>query len=547
MRQIFISIIFLNVLSAQSSTWDIIQDTIWTPKCVVCHDHGLYFAEQSGLILAEDVAYEEIINVMPNNSAAAEDGLLLVGTEGITSVYSSFLWEKINANDYEHFYQEHPEYGNLMPLGMAFLTNGELEFIRQWIIAGAPETGEVVDANLLDDTTVFELPEFVPLPLPENGVQFHLGPFEVPPQFERELFYYTEVDTQGILFVNRIETALAPGSHHFIVYTYDDDLPFQLPELNIIRDLRYPDGSYNQYVLYYMAYQKFITGTQTRFFDYSLPEGVALRIDPSFGFDLNVHYPNYSNETIIGEVYNNYHFVDSTEVDHIGKILQLDKFDIVLPPGEEPTLNKIFWMDEAIGETISIFQLWSHAHKHNINFKVFRVSQTDPDYQELVYLALDWDHPPIIEYDPPMVFHEGDGLELEATFYNDTDEEINFGLLSTDEMMILFGLYYEGEELATDDNVEPLPTEFGIMKIYPNPFNPSTTIRFDTPVVETRFITSLQIFDITGHLVETLIDGTAEPGTHEIQWNASRQSSGIYFVRLQSREFVETQKIVLVK
>jgi len=262
---------------------------------------------------------------------------------------------------------------------------------------------------------------------------------------------------------------------------------------------------------------------------------------------LNVHYPNYSNETIIGEVYNNYHFVDSTEVDHIGKILQLDKFDIVLPPGEETTLNKIFWMDEAIGETISIFQLWSHAHKHNINFKVFRVSQTDPDYQELVYLALDWDHPPIIEYDPPMVFHEGDGLELEATFYNDTDEEINFGLLSTDEMMILFGLYYEGEELATDDNVEPLPTEFGIMKIYPNPFNPSTTIRFDTPVVETRFITSLQIFDITGHLVETLIDGTAEPGTHEIQWNASRQSSGIYFVRLQSREFVETQKIVLVK
>ena len=114
-------------------------------------------------------------------------------------------------------------------------------------------------------------------------------------------------------------------------------------------------------------------------------------------------------------------------------------------------------------------------------------------------------------------------------------------------MMILFGLYYEGEELATDDNVEPLPTEFGIMKIYPNPFNPSTTIRFDTPIVETRFITSLQIFDITGHLVETLMDGTVEPGIHEIQWYASRESSGIYFVRLQSREFVETQKIVLVK
>ena len=49
--------------------------------------------------------------------------------------------------------------------------------------------------------------------------------------------------------------------------------------------------------------------TQTRFLDYSLPEGVALRIDPAFGFDLNSHYTNYSNDTLQGEIYNNYHFV----------------------------------------------------------------------------------------------------------------------------------------------------------------------------------------------------------------------------------------------
>ena len=160
MRYLFILIIFLNFLSGQSSTWDIIQDTVWTPKCVMCHDHGLYFAEQSGLILTEDVAYEELINIIPTNIFAAEDGLELVGTDGITSIYSSFLWEKINANDYEHFYEDHPEYGSLMPLGTEFLTNGELEYIRQWIIAGAPETGVVADESLLEDTTIFEIPEF---------------------------------------------------------------------------------------------------------------------------------------------------------------------------------------------------------------------------------------------------------------------------------------------------------------------------------------------------------------------------------------------------
>ena len=158
MNSIISLFIFLSVLRAQSSTWDIIQDSIWTPKCVMCHDHGLYFAEQSGLILAEDVAYEELINVTPTNTYAAEDDLELVGTEGIASVYSSFLWEKINSNDYEHFYEDHPEYGSLMPLGMDFLTNGELEFIRQWIIAGAPDTGIVANENLLEDTTIFELP-----------------------------------------------------------------------------------------------------------------------------------------------------------------------------------------------------------------------------------------------------------------------------------------------------------------------------------------------------------------------------------------------------
>jgi hypothetical protein len=292
-----------------------------------------------------------------------------------------------------------------------------------------------------------------------------------------------------------------------------------------------------------MAYNVFITGTQTRFFDYSLPEGLALRIDPAFGFDLNSHYTNYSNDTIQGEIYNNYHFVDSTEVDHIAEILQLNGTNLILPPGEETTLNDLFWYSS----TISIFQLWSHAHKHNTEFRVYLVNQIDPDYRELIYLSLDWEHPPIIEYDPPLVLHDGDGIELEATYVNNTDEEIHFGLLSTDEMMILFGLYYEGEELATDDTDEPIPAEFAIMKIYPNPFNPSTTIRFNIGVETRHAVSLLQIFDITGRVVETLLNEKLITGEHEVVWNASGFSSGIYFVRLQSGTVVQTQKIVLVK
>jgi hypothetical protein len=57
----------------------------------------------------------------------------------------------------------------------------------------------------------------------------------------------------------------------------------------------------------------------------------------------------------------------------------------------------------------------------------------------------------------------------------------------------------------------------------------------------------LQIFDITGRLVETLVNDEMVPGEHEIVWNANNHPSGVYFVRLESGEFVENQKVVLLK
>ncbi|MCH7762154.1 MAG: leucine-rich repeat domain-containing protein [Candidatus Marinimicrobia bacterium] len=88
-----------------------------------------------------------------------------------------------------------------------------------------------------------------------------------------------------------------------------------------------------------------------------------------------------------------------------------------------------------------------------------------------------------------------------------------------------------------------LPEKFSLIT-YPNPFNPATTIRFS---VETVHVTSLQIYDITGRLVETLIHKPLALGEHEIVWNAGHLPSGVYFVRLQSGEFVESQKVILLK
>ena len=90
----------------------------------------------------------------------------------------------------------------------------------------------------------------------------------------------------------------------------------------------------------------------------------------------------------------------------------------------------------------------------------------------------------------------------------------------------------------------PLPSNFKLHQPYPNPFNPTTTIRFS---VAPNSKTSLQLFDITGRLVETLVSGKLVSGEHEIVWNAGNNPSGVYFVRLESGEFVKNQKVVLLK
>jgi len=85
---------------------------------------------------------------------------------------------------------------------------------------------------------------------------------------------------------------------------------------------------------------------------------------------------------------------------------------------------------------------------------------------------------------------------------------------------------------------------FVIISTYPNPFNPMTTIKFS---VDGMQYISIQIIDITGRIVDILANEMKEPGMYEIQWDASNQPSGIYYVRLQSEQSSDTHKILYLK
>jgi len=91
---------------------------------------------------------------------------------------------------------------------------------------------------------------------------------------------------------------------------------------------------------------------------------------------------------------------------------------------------------------------------------------------------------------------------------------------------------------------EGVPECFTLFPNYPNPFNPATTIRYSLPEAN-RVI--LNIYDITGRMVEQIINQHTPAGYHTISWDATGYSSGIYIARMQARDVVKTQKMVLMK
>jgi hypothetical protein len=525
----------------QTSTWQKIQQDILNRNCISCHSAGTTFATQSGLVLTQDVAYDNLVGVPPKNNAAAADGLLRVSpSSGFAGLQQSFIWEKIDASNQNHFYNDHPNYGQLMPLGLPYLTNGELAFITAWITAGAPANGMVADENLLNDTSRYSPPEFKVLQPPAKGLQFHLGPFDVWPAqvHDREFLYFEPYVTTEDLYITRYEISFRPGSHHFILFNYPTGKSTPTPR--IYRDLRTQQGFYNYEVALQLG-QLFpfyaLVGTQTPYANYHFPPGVALRLPAGSGFDLNSHSVNRTGQTRIGEVYVNLFTANRSEIEHVVEADNFGNFDIQLPPNQVTTLSKTF----SFTETRHIILMYTHAHEHMTEFSVTRVG--GPRDGELLYWTNDWAHPPTLEFDPPLTMNAGEQVKLTATYKNNTTNWIFFGPLSSDEMMFLFYAYYTGQ-ITSVDETETQPAAFALEQNYPNPFNPSTSIQYS--VGSDQFV-SLKVFDILGKEVATLVNERKPAGSYRVSFDASKTPSGLYFYRLNAASFSETKKMLLVR
>lgn len=416
---------------AIAGTFDRIQAQILAPTCTAgCHTAGTAFATSSGLVLDRAVAYANLVGVAPRNTSAKSDGLQRVKP---FKADSSLLYHKLVIADGHHS----AGYGSIMPLGGDPVYNGQLEYIRRWIEAGAPEKGSVVDTMVLADRTRPVPTAFAPLAPPASGVQLKIDAFSVNPNFERELFLYRQVNNSGDLYVNRIETRMRSNSHHLLLYTFDNIPSFIRPAFNVVRDIRNADGSLNFVNMLPMGFHVFFAGTQTPSSDYRFPDGVALRLPAQGAIDLNSHYVNRTTTPITGEAYANLHTVPQSAVRRVARTLNMGNTDINLPPRSRVTLTKTFTVSDS---SMTVFMLTSHMHERGERFVVRIVG--GPRNEEVVYTTTDWAHPDIINYSQPIVLRRGEGLRSEITYNNTTDRTIRFGLTSADEMGIIFGYFY---------------------------------------------------------------------------------------------------------
>lgn len=140
---------------------------------------------------------------------------------------------------------------------------------------------------------------------------------------------------------------------------------------------------------------------------------------------------------------------------------------------------------------------------------------------------------PILTIKPVKAYHSGDyQLVVSNAAGADTSQPIL--------------LRIEADDDVPDEN---LPSTFALGQNYPNPFNPSTTITYDLPM---RSYVTLDIFNILGQRVATLLETDQPAGRHQVSWDGTSQSgsrvaSGIYFYRVEAGAFRESKKMLLLK
>lgn len=129
--------------------------------------------------------------------------------------------------------------------------------------------------------------------------------------------------------------------------------------------------------------------------------------------------------------------------------------------------------------------------------------------------------------------------------------DTTYSLLSGDNRIYIVEfnrkIMYDSITVTSVNELNEMPNSYKLSDAYPNPFNPSTRIRYAIPKAGN---VQIKVFDILGREITTLVDEFESAGSYEVEFNSSsfgELSSGIYFYRMKSGSYSETKKLMLLK
>lgn len=273
---------------------------------------------------------------------------------------------------------------------------------------------------------------------PEHGFQLRTIGTTIEPGEDTEYCEIVAVpgDVSQIYDVSQLEILMVQHSHHLIVSTVDEALP-KYADLNT-GDITRCFGAQE---LAGVAGATMVAGSQKPFYEVTYPAGVGLEFHGGQKLIFDYHYYNTEDVPIHTGHKMNFHTVDSLE--HVGQTFGFYNLTIDTPAGEKGA----FQGECRFSEDVVVGALTRHTHQWGKDFTVWNAGGSD-DGKKL-WTSTDFEGATEFPFAPPALMKQDSGFRFECDYENDTPDTLRFGIKATDEMCILFGLYWStGSGLA---------------------------------------------------------------------------------------------------
>ncbi|MCF8256691.1 MAG: T9SS type A sorting domain-containing protein [Flavobacteriales bacterium] len=540
------------------STLSSINDIFQTNCAIGCHTA----ASPSGNLILDtggdlNALYANLVGVTPSNPEAAANGYKRIDPGYPTN---SFLLRKCAYEAWDDTYDLPQQQGSSMPQGQPSLSKENVELIRQWILYGAPQSGQVVNPQTLYNYYHVNGKPRIARPAPPaegEGHQLHMGPFFLNPGEEVEFYKKEKLMNAEELNVVTFESTFNDESHHYLLFQFDPGTDAAIAEgmrpvtvQNAFQDARYMVGWVDSDVT-------------------DLPAGTAYKIRQNGVLDLNYHLINYAangDSVLAAEAYVNFYLADSPDMIQMYSELLINLQLLIFPGGQEQTFTNSKFCGsgggdpgfcDVPGDSIYIWFLSSHTHKYGTDYDIYKrlpgggkgeqlyegFYNTTYDFNQGFY---DWSHPGNRYFDELVPVAKNLGVLQETKFRINNPNQIlpvSFGLTTDDEMMLAF-IQYTMEPLPGNVSVNSLGVATGPLSVYPNPTEGNTSVSYD---IDRTANVRLEVFNGMGQLVSTLANGTRSAGNHLHRFDISGHDSanGLYLIRLEVDGEAHTQRLLL--